>query len=190
MPGGRRGRRCVLAPVMEFGFTGPARRAFDELHGVAYLSSVCDARGAVFVDQRAGDEPVEAERCDEVVRFAGGEGVGQAPPDSGVALKPPVPQPALRYRFSYSVRPTMGRRPGRRPRCPPRCAADGPGRTPGTVRRRRPSGVRSRGRRRAGRTRCRSRCLPHHEFALMRLGDVDVHRIRHHDRQVHRLQQF
>ena len=30
----------------------------------------------------------------------------------------------------------------------------------------------------------------HHEFTLVRLRDVDVHRIRHHDRRVHRLEQF
>ena len=47
-------------------------------------------------------------------------------PTPGVALNPPVPQPQLRYRFSYGVRPTIGEASGLTSTMPPqvrsRCA--------------------------------------------------------------------
>lgn len=69
---------------------------------------VGDAGGAVLVDERAGDEPVEGERGDVRVQLVGGDGVGQAPAQPGVTLNPPVPQPELTSTFVYGVRPTIG----------------------------------------------------------------------------------
>ena len=66
----------------------------------------------MLVDQRAGAEPGQPERFGQRVRHSGGQGVREHLTGGRGGLKPPVPQPQMRNRFSNGVAPMIGEASG------------------------------------------------------------------------------
>ena len=143
-----------LAAVRELGLVAlAAPGAGDQQHQCATAAAPCSSISAPVA--KRSSENGSFSSCGAPLAIV----CANTRPDAGVALKPPVPQPQLRYR---SVDRASGRRsarrPGRRRRSPPRSAARARARRSGTARARRRAGARSRGTSRAARRSCRRRC--------------------------------